>query len=138
MNFQEEPSFLGKGWSYPVSFMHNGKTVGTSTGEQNIQDSLEILLSTELSERLMHPYFGCGLKRFIYDEINADLISKIKDIVSNAILIYESRIDLVNVKVHLDPGTYGLLIININFVIRSTNTRSNKVYPFYLTEASNL
>ena len=133
----ESQGFLGKGWNFPVTFMRNGGEVVMSSGQKNIDQSLNVLLSTEIAERLMHPHFGCNLKQCIYEELSAILISKIKDTISYAILMYERRIDLSNIEVSRDPDNFHIVLINIEYKVLSTNTRSNKVYPFYLIEANN-
>ena len=56
--------------------------------------------------------------------------------VSNAILDYEPRIDLNNLTVSESEDQDGLLLISIDYTIRSTNSRYNMVYPFYLKEAA--
>lgn len=133
----EQQSFLGKGWNFPVTFIQNGGDVMISSGQKNIDQSLDILLSTEVAERLMHPHFGCNLRQYIYEELGANLISKIKDTVSYAILMYEPRIEVSSITVSKDQSNFYTVLINIEYNILSTNTRSNKVYPFYLIEANN-
>lgn len=133
----EDQSFLGRGWSFPVAFMHKGGGVLMSSDKDNIDHSLDILLSTEVSERLLQYNFGCRLQQFVYEEFNASLVSRIKDAISTAILMYESRINLLSIAINRDLTNFSKIIINMEYSIRTTNTRSNKVYPFYLTEANN-
>lgn len=133
----KQQDFLGKGWNFPVTFTLNGGEVVMSKGQKNINQSLDVILSTEITERLMHPNFGCNLQQCIYEEFSANLVSKIKDTVSYAILMYEPRIELSGVEVSRDPNNFNTVLINISYNILSTNTRGNKVYPFYLMEANN-
>ena len=50
-----EPAFLGRGWSFPPSFDHTTGQIRLVEGIEDINQSLEILLSTSLGERVMQP-----------------------------------------------------------------------------------
>jgi len=56
--------------------------------------------------------------------------------VEQAIVLWEPRIDVLSVDVVQDPAEDGLVRIEVEFVVRRTNTRSNFVYPFYMREAT--
>lgn len=134
------PSFLGTGWSFPPQFnrgtnARNSQVVMVSA-EADIRQSLEIILSTQPGERLMIPDFGCELSQYLFEEIRQGLITRIKDTVSDAILYHEPRINLNSIEVTTSSVEASLLLIEINYTIRQTNTRSNLVYPFYLNEAT--
>ncbi|MEM1255792.1 MAG: GPW/gp25 family protein [Cyanobacteria bacterium P01_H01_bin.21] len=134
-----DSSFLGTGWGFPPQFNRGGSTrsqVVMVQGEVDIQQSLEIILSTQPGERLMQPNFGCELSQFVFEEIRQEVITRIKDIVSDALLYHEPRIKVDTIEVSASPAEAGLLLIEIDYTIRQTNTRSNLVYPFYLNEAS--
>lgn len=133
-----DASFLGVGWSFPVSFTKGGSKLVTSCRDENIRQSLEILLSTEVFERIIKPYFGCGLRQLMYRSFSSNLSSHIKDKITNAVLIFEPRVTLICVEVAKDPNEDSLLLINLEYIVRSTNARSNLVYPFYLKEAGKL
>lgn len=130
-------AFLGKGWSFPPQFNRSTKTISMSEGLQDIKQSLEIILSTRVGERMMHPNFGCSLERMLFENIDLTIQRNIKDIIETAILKYETRIKLEEIHFHPDQLN-GCIYIDINFIIRTTNTRSNIVYPFYLKEGTNL
>lgn len=140
-----ENSFLGRGWSFPPKFNTTDKEIELVSYEQDIQESLCILLSTSPGERVMQPSFGCGIKRMVFDMITESLLTKIQDIVEQAILFFEPRITLEGVSIEVEnevaaeQSVYdGVLKINIDYTIRKTNTRSNIVYPFYFIEGSNV
>lgn len=130
---QKENSFLGCGWSFPPRFNKEKKTVEMVSDEADIKESLQIILSTIPSERIMQTNFGCDLNQFMFENITHNLIMKIKNVVYNAILNYESRIQIYSVDIK-EGNRKGLLLINIIYDIYSVNTRSNIVYPFYLNE----
>lgn len=130
------PSFLGTGWSFPPTFDNVAKAVTLVRDEENIKQSLGILLSTKLGERIMQPDFGCNLSDFVFGELDSSLMGEIENEITNALIRQEPRIDVGVIDIDQDPNTPGLLLINIHYTIRSTNTRSNMVYPFYLNEAT--
>ncbi|HED35623.1 MAG TPA: hypothetical protein ENJ08_15620 [Gammaproteobacteria bacterium] len=137
--------FLGHGWSFPPRFNTHNKEIELVAYEQDIKESLHILLSTTPGERIMQPAFGCGIKKMVFEMITESIITKIQNAVEQAILFFEPRINLEKVSVELSEETEnesdiddGRLNINISYTIRKTNTRSNIVYPFYFIEGSNV
>ena len=131
-----ENKFLGKGWAFPPEFYAEGAEVEMVTGEADIKQSLRILLSTSLKERIMQPGFGCDLNRFLFEEMSQQLINDVRGIVSDAILRHEPRIEVNEVKVDISGSEEGLLTISVAYTVRTTNNRFNLVYPFYINEAS--
>ena len=105
-------------------------------GEDDIEQSLTILLATRRGERVMQPDFGCDLSEFLFAEITSGLIGQVRDLVSDAILDHEPRVLLNEVEVSDERADEGLLLITIDYTVRATNSRFNLVYPFYLREAS--
>lgn len=130
--------FLGRGWSFPPEFDRQAKAVVMLEEEADIQSSLHILLSTRLGERVMLPGYGCNMDSLVFEAMNLTLLTYMKDLVENAILYHEPRIDLDKVVIDTTRQTEGLLLIEIIYVVRTTNSRYNYVYPFYLNEGTNL
>ncbi len=131
-----ENKFLGRGWSFPPEFYAHGAAVEMKEGTDDIKQSLQILLSTALQERIMQSGFGCDLNRFLFEEISQGVVNDIRNTVSDAILNHESRILVDDIQVGTSDSDHGLLTISIAYTIQMTNTRSNLVYPFYINEAS--
>lgn len=129
-------SFLGRGWGFPPRFGPHGASVEMVSGAQDISQSLEILLSTQLGERAMRPDFGCDLREFQFEPVSQALVNELSAIVSNAITAYEPRIQLEAIDVSDDDAIHGLLNIRVDYTVRATNSRFNLVYPFYLREAT--
>ena len=127
--------FLGKGWGFPVNFDKTLSTIKMSTGNDDIIESIKILLSTIPGERHMHPDYGCDLSSLSFEPLTSSLKSSIKEIIKTAILLYESRITVENIKFE-DNTIDGKIFIHIIYIIKSTNTRTNLVYPYYIIEAT--
>lgn len=134
---ENTPPFLGTGWSFPPTFLPGLYGVSLVTGEDDIRQSLHILLTTTVGERLMHPDYGCDLRPYLFEPVNTTLLAYIRDLVKSAILMHEPRIKLDSVTIE-DRTIEGQMIIHVDYIIRTTNTRHNFVYPFYRTEATEL
>lgn len=131
-------SFLGRGWSFPPTFSKSSHDVRMTSDEEDIQKSLEILLSTTIGERFLQPSYGCNLEKYVFEPMNPTIQTLIKLTVKDAILLFESRINLMSVD--LDTSFYineGRTDIHVKYEIRGTNSRFNWVYPFYMNEANN-
>ncbi|HEU4716392.1 MAG TPA: GPW/gp25 family protein [Bacteroidia bacterium] len=135
---QASQSFLGTGWGFPVAFNNVSGDVGMTSDVEDIYQSLEILLSTAISERLMQPKYGCNLHDVLFEPISTSLLSFLKGLITDAILYFEPRIRLNKVTISTDNYLEGLLPIEIDFTVSATNSRYNFVYPFYINEASSL
>ena len=131
----DDPSFLGTGWNFPPTFTEGGAGVATVSDAEDIHQSLQILFATSLGERVMQDDYGCDLGRFLFEEIDRSLLNSLTGLVSDAILFHEPRIALNNLQISDAEAVAGLLLIQIDYTIRTTNSRYNMVYPFYLSEA---
>ncbi|MGB0948870.1 MAG: GPW/gp25 family protein [Marinirhabdus sp.] len=133
-----EKSFLGTGWDFPPTFSKALKgTVMTSDGA-DIKKSLRILLSTRLGERIMLPDYGCNLEELLFNPLDLTLKTYVKELIKNAILYFEPRIDAEKITLDQTNELEGELLIDIQYRVRATNSRQNLVFPFYKEEGSNI
>ena len=130
------PSFLGSGWSFPPTFSQLNASVQMSIGDRDIRESLYILLSTRLEERIMLASYGCDLWSQVFTTLTPTTANAIANMVANAIIEWEPRIDAEEVKVTETQNGTGWLNINIDYRIIQTNQRSNLVFPFCTREAT--
>jgi len=131
-------SFLGRGWGFPPEFNRATKAVNMLEDEADIKSSLEILLSTRLGERVMVPDYGCNLDELLFKPLTLTLKTFVIDLIKTAILYYEPRIDLNKIAIDPTDELEGVLLINLDFTVRATNSRKNMVYPFYKAEGNEL
>lgn len=133
-----DKSFLGTGWSFPPEFHKHANSIGVKmvAEEEDIGESLRILLSTAPGERVMQPDYGCGLHAMVFETINESTVTELKDIIERAVLFFEPRISLDSIDIDTEESLEGKLKIQLNYTVRKTNTRSNIVYPFYYLEGS--
>lgn len=131
-----EKAFLGTGWSFPPTFSRLTYSVGMVSDEPDIRESLWILFSTSLGERIMLPQYGSELWKMVFQNITTTLTTQLEDIVRTAILYWEPRIDVDDIEVEPDATVAGLVLITVYYTIRRTNARNNLVYPFYIQEGT--
>lgn len=124
-----DSDFLGGGWKFPVD-VENGQIV-LSEGEENIEQSIRMILGTKPGERLMRPEFGCDLNRLVFSENNLATATLVAYHVEQALLEWEPRIDVLNVSAET-TGEGNQLNIQIDYMVKSSNTQRNLVYPFYM------
>lgn len=132
----EDRSFLGRGWGFPPTFGRAQRGVAMVEGAEDINQSLDILLSTSLKERVMRPTYGCNLRDFQFEAINPSFVGLIKDLVSNAILYHEPRIRVESIEVSQADALTGVLRISVDYRVRQVNSRFNFVYDYYLNEGA--
>ena len=121
-------AFLGNGWSFPPAFDKISRKVEMTFGREDIERSLEILLSTRPGERVMQPDYGCNLDRLVFEPLDASLKSYMEDVVKTAILYHEPRITADSVEILETSGFSGEVRLVVDYVIRTTNSRYNFVY----------
>ena len=102
----------------------------------DVQSSLEILLSTRPGERVMEPNYGCNLDELLFEPLTTTLKTYITDLISMSILYFEARITLNKVDISQGNDLEGLVLIQLDYTVKSTNSRYNYVYPFYKNELS--
>jgi len=134
----ENQGFLGSGWSFPPKFDKYSKSVVMDKGEVDIENSIRIILGTYPGERLMNPNFGCAVKRMNFENLDKGNVTRIQEIVGNALVQFEPRVKFQSIEIISQDEQEGLIVLQLNYTIISTNTRHNIVFPYYLIEGTNL
>jgi len=126
--------FLGIGWKFPVQVDSQGH-IALSPFEQDIREAIRIIVGTAKGERVMRQDFGCGIHNFVFAVMNTTTLGLIESAVREALIRWEPRIELLNVRVSTEKAEAGQLLVGIDYRVRATNNEFNLVYPFYLTES---
>jgi len=135
---EEELDFLGKGWSFPPTFDKDSEMVEMRSGAIDIKESLWILLSTRLGERVMQPKYGCQLDELQFENLNRTTITYISELIRTAILYHEPRIEVEKIEIKEEELIAGKVLIKLSYLVRSTNSRMNMVYPYYINEGTSI
>lgn len=122
--------FLGQGWAFPVRVGEAGE-LARAEYEEKVRQSIWIVLGTAKGERLMRPDFGCGIYDLVFSPITPDTTGRVSQAVRQALLFFEPRINVLDVRVRAEDGGQVLLIV-LDYEVRATNNVFNLVYPFYL------
>ena len=130
--------FLGRGWSFPPTFSRDLAAVAMLEEEADIASSLEILLSTTPGERVMQPLYGCNLSELLFETLDTRIKTLMADKVESAILYYEPRITLESVNLDDSLELGGVVLIEVVYRVKSTNSRFNFVYPYYKLEGTDI
>ncbi|WP_439482444.1 GPW/gp25 family protein [Cyclobacterium plantarum] len=133
---EDEMEFLGTGWSFPPAFNDKSESVEMSSGVTDIQESLWILLSTRLGERVMQPKYGCQLDELQFSPLNRTTITYVSELIRSAILYHEPRIEVEKIDITEEEMVEGKVLIHLTYMVRGTNSRFNLVYPYYLNEGN--
>lgn len=131
----DNEAFLGRGWSFPPVLTENG--IKISAYEQDIRESLRVLFSTSPGERVNRYDYGCNLRQYAFEPQSEQLMVRMRNEISRAVILYEPRIELEDVSFEERPED-GVLLIHLTYTILRTNNRNNMVYPFYLREGTSI
>lgn len=124
-------SFLGKGWSFPPEFSKHDNPTRMVSDEEDIRQSLIILLSTRIGEHIVTKY-GSEVSNYQFEQLTLSRETQLCDSIERSILMYEPRITPDRISINRMELEKGILGIEIQYTIRMTNQQSNIVYPFYL------
>ncbi|MFL6414180.1 MAG: GPW/gp25 family protein [Bryobacteraceae bacterium] len=122
--------FLGRGWNFPVE-ADAARRIRMSADEKSIAQSIWIILATAPGERVLRPDFGCGIHNLVFSVNDSETRTEVAQSVRRALTLWEPRINVAGVNVEI-KGRGEILLINIEYSVRTTNNFFNLVFPFYL------
>jgi len=122
--------FIGSGWGFPPGLNSRGG-IALVSAEEKIAQSIRIILSTPIGQRVMRPRFGSRLHELIFAPANAETFGLAEMYVQDALNFWEPRIELLDVSAGTDPDQAGYLLIHIRYRIKATHDERSLVYPFY-------
>jgi uncharacterized protein len=125
--------FLGRGWKFPVRLNGLGG-LSYSEGADSVAESIWIILGTPKRTRIMEPEFGCGIHDHVFAPNNPNTLALVTREVQQALVRWEPRIDVLDVRAVSHPAEPNLLDITVDYRIRANNAMHNLVYPFYINE----
>jgi Bacteriophage baseplate protein W len=130
--------FLGRGWSFPPEFSRSFAGAKMLEQEVDVASSLEVLLSTEQGERVMLPEYGCNMNELVFEGLDTRIKTLMVDKIESAILYHEPRVELESVDLDDSRELDGVVLIEIIYRVKSTNSRFNFVYPYYKLEGTDI
>jgi phage baseplate assembly protein W len=130
----ERKDFLGRGWAMPVDLDPRTGRVASVEYEEDIRQSILIILQTSPGERVMRPNFGCGIHDLVFTSLDSTTMQRIRSEVEEALRRCEARIEVLEVSVDEAANIQGELLVEIEYRVRKTNQVGNLVFPFYFRE----
>ncbi len=127
-----ENELIGVGWAFPPQFDVQNNTTKMAEGVEDINQSLQILFTTELGERVMQPNYGSALKSMLFEDINEHFKTYMRMVLVRSITLYEARIRPISIDFSIDDALEGRYLMQLDYFVLSTKQRFNFVFPFYL------
>lgn len=126
--------FIGSGWAFPLRTDPTGRMALVSR-EQEIEESIRLILGTALGERPMRPEFGCAIHDYVFENADAETAAKVAAAVRASLRRWEPRIDVNDVLVSFDTISANTIYIDIRYSVGESNDPRNLVFPFYVIPA---
>ena len=122
---------LGSGLAFPLGVDARG-ALALASGDEDVEQAIELILGTAPGEREMRPEFGCAVHDLVFDTIDAAMVGRLETAIRAALDRWEPRIEVERLDFDLAGVDEGRLVINIGYRVRVTNHQRNLVYPFYV------
>ncbi len=130
-----DKSFLGKGMKFPPQINPATGRFVTVSEEESIKESIYLILMTQITERPLRPGFGSNIMSYTFMDQNLTSLTMVSRTIREQIVSQEPRVTDVDIS-YESGAREGVLIFNISYMVISTNTRDNLVFPFYLDVVS--
>lgn len=115
-------NIFGRSMSFPPRVDANGR-FAWSEGENNIRESIAVILKTESGERVGVPDFGAGLGRFLFEPNNAGTHARMQDAIVLALSRWEKRIKVEAVDIVADARDAEVALATIAYRLVATSAR---------------
>lgn len=113
-------TLFGRSVSFPPRLV-NGR-LAWSEGEANVRESIQIILLTELEERLFLPDFGGGLQQFLFEPNTVATRQLIADRIHKAVTEWEPRVLVESVTVDEDLNDPRGAIATLTYKLVATQS----------------
>ena len=125
-------NIIGRGWKFPPRFdAGTGKSI-MAEGVDDINQSLYILLTPGIGERIMQPNYGSALKNMIFESMNEHFKSYMRLVMNRSILLYEPRIRPLKIDFSEGNLNDGQYLMHLEYIVLETKQKNSFVFPFYL------
>jgi uncharacterized protein len=126
--------FRGSGVRFPIVPNAYG-VLEWIDGDENVLQSLRLLLSTVTTERAMRPEFGTRAIDFVFEGDSAQNLHRLEKAIEEAIKQFEPRVAVESTTSRRDEARPGVVEVAVTVRVLRTNTLRNLVFPFYLDDA---
>ena len=128
---QQAREIVGRGWCFPLRIGPQGGLAMTSE-RCELDQAIQIILSTSPGERVMRPTFGCRIHELVFAPNNSHTAAQAQSYVEEALGMWEPRIEVTQVDIRADPENWSRLLVDVQYRVKATHDERSLVYPFYL------
>ncbi len=122
---------IGKGWAFPPQIDRQGG-LALAQGDTELNQAMQIILTTAPGQRVMRPVFGCRLHELLFAPNDSHTAGLARRYVEEALGMWEPRINVLDVDAYPDPDRGHCLVIKIDYEVKATHDKRSLVHPFYL------
>lgn len=105
-----------RGWKFPVDIDETTGKIMTVDDNENIKQSVKIILQTEKSERKMRSNFGTRLNRFMFQNVDLSLVTRMSDEIDRSIRLWEGHIKQLSVTVRQSPENISAVLAEVSYI----------------------
>jgi phage baseplate assembly protein W len=128
---RDDKELLGTGWEFPPRFEITTKTVGMLSGQEDVENSIQIIIETKMGERVMRNEFGSEIHDLLFEPLSANMRTYMTTSLKNALTRNEPRINVLSVDLEQRDPHLGRVDIKINYQTIDSRSTNNLVVPFY-------
>lgn len=130
MQETDSQQYLGQGWAFPLGVSVQGG-VQSNISHGSIEESIQIILKTQLGERVYRPDFGSRLGELVFAPMNTQTLLLIRLYIQEALEKWEPRIVIDDIRTEPDP-IQGRVDVILEYHAKPEYEKRSLVYPFYL------
>lgn len=105
-----------RGWKFPIEVNKSTGKIMTVEDNENVKQSIKIILQTQKFERKMRESFGTDINSFMFENIDYSLTNGMTKEVTRSIKRWEEHIEKLSVSVNQSMGDIGSVNVDINFI----------------------
>jgi uncharacterized protein len=125
------PSVIGQGIAFPLDMNVQGQ-LQLSNQTPNLEESIQIILQTDIGERVYRPDFGSRLSELVFAPLNTQTLLLLRIYTQEALEKWEPRITIDSISTAPDP-IRGCVEIILIYHPKDSHDQRSLVYPFYLS-----
>jgi hypothetical protein len=122
--------FIGAGLAFPLATDASGR-IALVDRDDELRQSMRLILGTAFGERPMRPEFGCGIHDIVFSPANATTAGRVAYEVRASLEQWEPRVDVLDVDVSFSPESASTMYVDVSYTPRGINDPRNLVFPFY-------
>lgn len=117
-----------KGWKFPVQVNKTTGKIETVEDNENIKQSVKMILGTQKYERKVVPTFGTDLRSYMFEVVDPTFIATLRSAISSSLKTWEKHISDLEVTVKASAGPVSIVEANIDYItdIEPTQERVTK------------